>query len=121
MSPTTHFRSDLTGRIVGILVFLLGIGMLVIVFRLAYALFNASPNTLLGLKFTGNAKTDPGIAVIGARLGGLLINVLCLFVMSSRSRTRAPTGLLLPESASNRMDLHCTRWLHALKITLEYG
>ena len=99
MSLTPHFRSDLTGRIVGILVFLLGMGMLVVVFRLAYALFNASPNTLLGLKFTGNAKTDPGIAAIGARLGGLLINVLCLFVMSIASSMICQFGTKLYFSA----------------------
>ena len=99
MSPSIQARSDLAGRIVGILVFLLGVGMLVVVFRLAYALFNASPSAALGLKFTGNVKTDPTLAMIGTRLGALLVNVLCLFVMAIASSLICQFGVKLYFSA----------------------
>ena len=47
------------GRVVGMLVFLLGVGLLLWVFSIAYGLFHAPPKEALGLTFTGNPKTDP--------------------------------------------------------------
>lgn len=99
MSPSLHMRSDLTGRIVGILVFLLGIGMLFVVFRLAYALYHASPADALGLRFTNNAKTDPGLNLIVARVGVLLVRVLSLFVMAIASSLICQFGVKLYFSA----------------------
>lgn len=94
MSPS--IRSDLTGRIIGMIVFLLGVGLLCVVFHISYTLFNATPTAALGgLRFTGNPKTDPSVAAIGSRFGVLLMNVVYLVIMSIAGSLIAQSGIKL--------------------------
>jgi len=88
-------RGDLIGRIIGLLVFFVGVGLLLLVFKLAYGLFTASPATALGIKITGDPKHDPGAALIGQAFGHLLIKILLLFMMSVASSFIAQKGINL--------------------------
>jgi hypothetical protein len=91
--------NDLVGRVIGMLVFLLGIGLLIVVFQSAHTLFTRPPDAALGLKFTGNPKTDPPVADIGSRFGYLFFQVACLFVMSIAGSLVAQKGVNLYFSA----------------------
>ncbi len=100
MSPSLlHTRGDLTGRVLGILVFLLGVGLLCIVFNMAYTLFHASPQDVLHVKFTGNPKTDPSLSAIGTQFGGLIYKLALLFLMSIAGSLVAQFGVKLYFSA----------------------
>ena len=80
MSPSLHTRGDLTGRVLGILAFLLGVGLLCVVFNMAYTLFHASPTGRPSrYKPTGNPKTDPSLSAIGTQFGGLLYKLASAF------------------------------------------
>jgi hypothetical protein len=94
MSPVLHPRGDLTGRILGILAFLLGVGLLCIVFNLAYTLFHTSPEAALNLP-----KKDPTLAAIGTQFSGLLFRIALLFVMSIAGSLVAQFGVKLYFSA----------------------
>ena len=96
---STQSHSDLSGRICGMLVFLLGVGLLVAVFFTAYQLFNASPNEALRLQFTGNPKTDPTATTIGTNFGWMLGRVGCLFLMAIAGSLIAQKGINLYFSA----------------------
>ena len=99
MSPGIQIRSDLTGRVLGILVFLLGVGLLVAVFCMAYKLFNESPAVALGVKFTGDPKKDPTVAAIGTQFGALIYRVALLLIMSVAGSLVAQFGVKLYFSA----------------------
>jgi hypothetical protein len=94
-----RLSSDWIGRIIGMLVFLLGVGLLVIVFQAAHTLFTRPPDVALGLQFTGNPKTDPPAGRIGTQFGYLLFQVACLFVMSIAGSLIAQKGVNLYFSA----------------------
>src|SRR5579883_3423705 len=91
--------SDLFGRVTGILIFLIGVGMLLFVFYIAYGLFNAPPQSALGLKVTGNPKTDPSAAAIGSQFGWLLFRIAYLFIMSIAGSLIANKGIHIYFSA----------------------
>lgn len=95
----SSIRSDWGGRVIGMLVFLLGIGLLVVVFQQANALFSRSPEVALGLKFTGNPKTDPTLAQVGTRFGYLLLQLGYLVIMSVAGAVIAQKGINLYFSA----------------------
>jgi hypothetical protein len=92
-------RGDLVGRLIGMLVFLLGVGLLVWVFAIAYGLFTANPATVLGLHITGDPKKDPGVALIGTNFGWLLFRIAFLFIMSLSGSFIAQKGINLYFSA----------------------
>lgn len=94
-------RGDIPGRIIGMIVFLLGVALLIWVFYIAYGLFNASPATAMGLHFTGNPKTDPGAAIIGSRFGWLILKVLFLFIMSISGSLTSQKGINLYFSSAH--------------------
>src|SRR5262245_11957196 len=91
--------SDWIGRIIGMLVFLLGIGLLVIVFQSAHDLFTRSPEAALGLKFSGDPKKDPPLGQIGSQFGFLFFQIAYLFVMSLAGSFIAQKGVNLYFSA----------------------
>jgi hypothetical protein len=99
MSPNLNIRGDLTGRIFGILVFLLGVALLGSVFSMAYTLFHASPAAAIGVKFTGNPKTDPTVAAIGSQFAWMLYRIGLLFMMSIAGSLIAQFGVKLYFSA----------------------
>ena len=95
----TQSRNDWIGRIIGMLVFLLGVGLLIAVFFIAFRLFNAPPTEALGLTFTGNPKTDPTATAIGTNFGWMLLRVGYLFLMAIAGSLIAQKGINLYFSA----------------------
>jgi hypothetical protein len=93
--PAAGGHSDIMGRIIGMLVFLLGVGMLVLVFKVGYDLFAQKPSSVLGLKFTGDPKKDPAAAQIGAHFGSMLFQLGYLFLMSIAGSLIAQKGINL--------------------------
>ena len=51
-------HTDWIGKIVGMLVFLLGVALLGIVFYNAFSLFNQTPSAVLGLHFSASAEDE---------------------------------------------------------------
>ena len=96
---STQSRSDLIGRLFGMLAFLLGVTLLIVVFNLAYHLFNLPPNEALGLKFTGDPKTDPTAMAIGSSFSGMLRQIALLFVMALAGALIGHLGIRLYFSA----------------------
>ncbi len=94
----TH-RSDTLGRAVGMLTFLLGVGLLLLVFKIAYELFNLPASEALGMKFTGDPKTDPTLSRIGGQFGWVLIRIVYLFLMSIAGSLVSNKGINLYFSA----------------------
>src|ERR1700723_2852454 len=94
MSPSLHTRGDLTGRIIGILAFLLGVGLLCVVFSMAYTLFHTPPAAALNLP-----KKDPTLSAIGVQFSGLIYRIALLFIMSIASSLVAQFGVKLYFSA----------------------
>lgn len=88
-------RSYLSGRIIGMLVFFLGIGLLLLVFKIAYTLFTASPDAALGFHITGDAKVDPGAAKMGQYFGWMVLKIILLFVMSVAASCIGQKGINL--------------------------
>ncbi len=96
--PTAH-RGDIVGRLVGMLVFLVGVALLLIVFHIAYTLFTTPPASALGLKFTGDPKKDPALASVGVQFAWLLFRIACLIIMSVASSMISNKGINLYFSA----------------------
>jgi hypothetical protein len=105
---STGTRGDLFGRIIGMVVFLLGVGLLVTVFYIAYGLFMASPTAALGLRITGDPKHDPGIAQIGSQFGWLLCRIAFLFIMSISGSLISQKGINLYFSAAHGVPVNVT-------------
>jgi hypothetical protein len=104
MSPIP--QRDLVGRIIGMLVFLVGVGLLLLVFNLAYHLFNSPPSDALGLTFTGNPKSDPPPMKIGAQVTWLLLRIGYLVIMSVAGSLVANKGINLYFSALQGSPVH---------------
>ena len=94
-------RGDILGRVVGMLVFLLGVSLLVFVFMHAFRLFSLTPADALGLRFTGDPKKDPLLAQIGSQFGWLLLRIAFLFVMALAASFISQRGINLYFSALN--------------------
>ncbi|MDE2125327.1 MAG: hypothetical protein KGJ62_01925 [Armatimonadetes bacterium] len=90
---------DVIGRVAGLLVFLLGVGLLLCVFYMAWGLFQMPAARALGLHFTGNPKTDPMVATVGTQMAWLLFRLGYLFVMSVAGSLIANKGINLYFSA----------------------
>jgi len=99
MSSTS--RGDVIGRMIGLLVFLLGVCLLVLVFYVAFDLFTASPTKALGLQFNGNdPRHDPSFAKIAVQLAWVLFRIATLAVMSVAGSLISNKGINLYFSAS---------------------
>ena len=92
-------RGDVLGRVVGMLVFLIGICLLVFVFMQAFQLFGLKPADALGLRFTGDPKKDPTLALIGSQFGILLLKIAFLFIMALAASLISQRGINLYFSA----------------------
>jgi hypothetical protein len=77
------------------LIILLGVGLLVWVFYIAYGLYQAPASTALDLRFTGDAKKDPTVTTIGAHFMWLLFRVAYLLLMSVAGSLIANKGINL--------------------------
>ncbi len=92
---TRHHPADIFCRFLGLIVFLLGVGLICWVFVMAYHLFSASPAQVLGLHFTGNPAHDPGVARIGSNFGWLLVRMGFLFLMALAGSLVSQKGINL--------------------------
>ncbi len=99
-------RSDLVGRIIGMLVFLIGVGLLLWVFYIAYGLFTKTGPAALGLTFTGDPKKDPTAVLIGSQFALLLFRIVYLFLMAIAGSMIANKGINLYFSALQGSPLH---------------
>ena len=99
-------RSDLFGRIIGMLVFLVGVCLLVFVFNRAFLLFGAKPADALGLAFTGDPKRDPSLTLVGAQFGWLLFRVVFLFLMAISGSFVSQKGINLYFHAIQGTPIH---------------
>ena len=97
MTPIPH--RDTPARIIGMLVFLLGVGLLCLVFWTAYRLYNTPLADALGLNFTGNPKSDPPLAKVGTQLTWLVFRIAYLVIMSVAGSLISNKGINLYFSA----------------------
>ena len=84
---------DLSARLMGMVIFFVGVGLLLLVFKMAYGLFTASPAAALGINITGDPKRDPAAMLIGQSFGFLLVKILLLFVMSLAASLTSQKGI----------------------------
>ncbi len=82
---------DILGSLMGILVFLGGVGLLVLTFKLAYSLYNIPPAQ--ALKLNGSKAID--FASTGSSLVGILIKTILLMIMGFVSSLVAKRGIHL--------------------------
>ena len=101
-TPTEGFmqRIDLFGRILGILVFLAGIAILVVVFVMAYHFFT-SPNSQIQIASQPNSQQAP-TTQLGASALRMLARILALIVMAIAGSLIASKGMHLYFQASGR-------------------
>lgn len=97
---SSGYRSDLTGRVLGAISFLVGVGLLGVVFYLAYGLFHTNAEQALGLTFTGNPKLDPPAMKVGIQFGWLLGRIAVLFLMAIAGSFMSQRGVNFYFSAS---------------------
>ena len=99
-------RSDLIGRIIGMLVFLIGVALLLIVFYISYKLFGTPSDQALDLRFTRDPTKDPSVALIVARFAYLLFRIGYLFLMAIAGSLVANKGINLYFSALQGSPIH---------------
>lgn len=83
-------RRDLTGRIIGAIVFLAGIGILVFVFVLAFGFFNAPGS---GIQITQGAGAAPATSQLGAAATKIFVQLALLVVMAIVGSLIAARGI----------------------------
>lgn len=83
-------RGDILGRIVGFLVFLLGIAIILVVLRLGFTLFQ-DPTLSQG----SAASTKPSVESLASGFGALLIRIALLFLGSISGSLIANKGINL--------------------------
>lgn len=92
--PQTHW----TGAVAGIVVFLIGIGLLLLTFKLAYDQFAVPPEKALHI--------DPGkpldVTTAVQSFAGLVIRVLLLFVMAIIGAITANRGIKMYTDSRHR-------------------
>jgi hypothetical protein len=94
-------RSDLFGRVVGILVFLVGLGVILAVVWLGFGMFR-DPN--LGMQPAANSPS-PSAADLGVGFGKLIMRIALLFLGSICGSLIANKGIQLYFSAlQGRLD-----------------
>lgn len=87
----SRMRPDWVGQMVGLLTFLLGIGLLSLTFKLSYDLFSTPPDQVIATK--DGKGLD--IAKAGSSLMAVVWRVLMLFVMVVASAVMANRGIRL--------------------------
>jgi hypothetical protein len=84
-------RSDWVGSLIGLVVFVAGIGLLAVTFQLAFSMFTVPPNVAMG--------DQPGKSVdlvkAGESLASVAIRVMLLFVMCVVGSVVANRGIRL--------------------------
>lgn len=88
---TVRTHRDFFGSFLGIVAFLGGVALLVIVFRLAYQMFSTPPATALGFSSTKKLDLNAGIAAFLV----VMIRILLLLVMGLVGSWIANRGISL--------------------------
>lgn len=96
---SSGYRGDLSIRVLGATIFLVGIGLLGFVFYLAYGYFKMSPEQALGLVFTGNPKLDPPAMKVAINFGWAVVKIAGMFVMVIAGSVLSQKGINLYFSA----------------------
>jgi flagellar biosynthesis protein FlhB len=91
MSKDGRPISDWLGKVFGLLVFLGGVGLLLLVFKLAYDQFNVPPEQVLKIK--KGEPFDVSIALQG--FGAVFLRVMLLVVMSVVGSLVANRGIAM--------------------------
>jgi uncharacterized membrane protein len=90
-SAHAHTHRDFVGSVIGIAVFLGGIGLLVFVFRLAFEMFNIPSSTALDLH-----KGKPlDLTAAGTSLTAIVLRIFLLLVMGLFGSWIANRGITL--------------------------
>jgi hypothetical protein len=84
-------RRDITGSLLGLMVFLGGVALLLLTFRMAYDLFTSPPTAVLGLR--PDKPVDLGSA--GSNLVQALFRVIALIIMALVGSLVANRGIQL--------------------------
>lgn len=84
-------RSDWLGGLVGILIFLVGVGLLLLTFKLAFDMFSVRPEVALGV----DKKVPVDLARTGESFMGVVARILLLLVMSVVGSVIANRGIRL--------------------------
>ena len=96
---SSGYRGDLTVRVLGAIIFLVGIGLLGFLFYLAYGFFKLNSEQALDLVFTGNPKLDPPAMKVGLHFGWAVLKIATLFVMAIAGSVLSQKGINLYFSA----------------------
>lgn len=91
MPEEPKLRSDWLGSLIGLLVFLSGIGLLIATFNLAFSLFSVPPSVAL----TDAETKAVDLARAGETLGSIVIKMLLLLVMCVVGSVVANRGIRL--------------------------
>jgi len=91
VSSVEHRRRDAFGSVLGVLVFLGGIFLLLLTFRLAYDMFTVPPADALGL----HGSKEMNVSVVGNSLTNIVVKILLLLIMGVVSSLIANRGILL--------------------------
>ena len=91
-TPTTvRTHRDFFGSFIGILAFLGGVALLLLVFKLAYEMFNTSPSQQLGIQSGKKLDLNAGVN----SLFGVFVRILLLLVMGLVGSWIANRGISL--------------------------
>ncbi len=96
---SSGYRGDVTGRVLGAITFLIGVGLLGFVFHEAYGLFSSNSQQALGLVFTGNPKLDPSAMKVATQFGWLILKIAVMFIMAIAGSLISQKGINLYFSA----------------------
>ncbi len=89
-------RGSISGSLLGLIVFLVGVGLLAFTFKLAYEMFSAPPQNALGIQ-----KDQPlDLGQAGQSFVGVLIKILMLVVMGLVGSMIANRGVTLFSGSS---------------------
>ncbi len=84
-------RRDVTGTIIGLVVFLVGVGLIVATFASAKEMFAVEPGSAIGI----NQGETLNINRVTASMAGVLVKIVLLVVMSAIGSVVASRGIKL--------------------------
>lgn len=91
MAENRPLRSDWMGTLIGLLVFLSGIGLLAITFQLAFSMFSVPPSVAL----SSGAEKAVDLTKAGESLATVVVRVMLLLVMCVVGSVIANRGIRL--------------------------
>lgn len=98
LAPKAHVHRDWLCTALGLLVFLAGIALLVLTFRLAFSIFETPPHETIGA-----AKSQTiNLAVAGDSIVSLIFKIILLFLMACVGSMVANRGIALYAHAKTK-------------------